>query len=36
MTDHHLGHCIRFANTKPQHRSRLEALNAEFIGRNSR
>lgn len=29
MTDGHLGHCIRFASTKPQHRSRLAALLAE-------
>ena len=29
MEDRHLGHCIRFASTKPQHRSRLEALLAE-------
>lgn len=26
MHDRHLGHCIRFASTKPQHASRLTAL----------
>lgn len=29
MSGRHLGHCIRFASTKPQHRSRLAALLAE-------
>lgn len=29
MSDRHLGHCIRFASTKPQHRSRLAILLAE-------
>jgi hypothetical protein len=29
MEDRHLGHCIRFASTKPQHASRLAALLAE-------
>ncbi len=29
MEDRHLGHCIRFASTKPQHRSRLGELLAE-------
>jgi hypothetical protein len=33
MTDSHLGHCIRFASTLVQHRSRLAALLRE---RNSR
>jgi len=33
MEDRHLGHCIRFASTKPQHRSRLSALLAERSGR---
>ena len=26
MTNRHLGHCIRFAATKPQHASRLASL----------
>lgn len=26
MADRHLGHCIRFASTKPQHASRLASL----------
>lgn len=26
MSDRHLSHCIRFAKTKPQHRSRLTYL----------
>lgn len=26
LADSHLGHCIRFASTKPQHRSRLTGL----------
>jgi hypothetical protein len=29
MEDRHLGHCIRFASTKPQHASRLAGLLAE-------
>jgi hypothetical protein len=29
MTDSHLGHCIRFASTKPQHASRLSSLLTE-------
>jgi len=29
MSDRHLGHCIRFASTKQQHRSRLASLLAE-------
>lgn len=29
MTDRHLGHCIRFAQTKPHHASRLSSLLAE-------
>jgi hypothetical protein len=29
MSDQHLGHCIRFATTKPQHKSRLGELLAE-------
>ncbi len=29
MSDSHLGHCVRFASTKEQHRSRLSALLAE-------
>jgi hypothetical protein len=29
MEDRHLGHCIRFASTKPQHASRLSSLLAE-------
>ncbi|AEI71142.1 hypothetical protein [EBPR siphovirus 5] len=29
MEDRHLRHCIRFASTKPQHRSRLGELLAE-------
>jgi hypothetical protein len=33
MTDSHLGHCIRFASTKPQHRSRLAGLLAERANR---
>ena len=36
MTDNHLGHCIRFASTKRQHRSRLPALLAERIKRNNK
>jgi hypothetical protein len=36
MTDSHLGHCIRFASTKPQHRSRLTALLAERSARTER
>lgn len=35
MTDSHLGHCIRFASTKPQHRSRLSALLAERARRST-
>ncbi len=35
MSDRHLGHCIRFASTKPQHRSRLSALLAERAGRQA-
>lgn len=35
MTDSHLGHCIRFASTKPQHRSRLAGLLAERDSRLS-
>lgn len=33
MTDSHLGHCIRFASTKEQHRSRLAGLLAERANR---
>ena len=33
MADGHLGHCIRFASTKPQHRSRLVQLLAERANR---
>jgi hypothetical protein len=33
MSDRHLGHCIRFASTKPQHRSRLSCLLAERASR---
>lgn len=33
MADSHLGHCIQFASTKPQHRSRLSALLAERANR---
>lgn len=33
MEDRHLGHCIRFASTKPQHRSRLKGLLAERASR---
>ena len=29
MADSHLRHCIRFASTKPQHRSRLAQLLSE-------
>lgn len=29
MEDRHLGHCIRFASTRPQHASRLSSLLAE-------
>lgn len=35
MEDRHLGHCIRFASTKPQHRSRLAGLLAERAGRQA-
>lgn len=34
MSDRHLGHCIRFASTKPQHRSRLTSLLAECDARS--
>lgn len=34
MEDRHLGHCIRFASTKPQHRSRLAGLLAERTSRS--
>lgn len=34
MSDRHLGHCIRFASTKPQHRSRLSGLLAERTSRS--
>ena len=36
MTDRHLGHCLRFALTKPAHRSRMQALlneNARRFGK---
>lgn len=33
MPDSHLGHCVRFASTKPQHRTRLAALLAESFKR---
>lgn len=33
MSDRHLGHCIRFASTKPQHQSRLNQLLAERTSR---
>lgn len=33
MSDRHLWHCIRFASTKEQHRSRLDALLAERADR---
>lgn len=29
MSNYHLKHCIRFASTKPQHKSRLSALLSE-------
>jgi hypothetical protein len=35
MSDQHLGHCIRFASTKRQHRSRWAALLAERAARNT-
>lgn len=35
MTESHLGHCIRFASTKPQHASRLSSLLAERARRDS-
>jgi hypothetical protein len=35
MADRHLGHCIRFASTKPQHRSRLSALLTERSARTA-
>lgn len=35
MTDSHLGHCIRFASTKAQHRSRLASLLAERARRRA-
>lgn len=36
MSDRHLGHCIRFASTKPQHRSRLSALLDERSARDKK
>ncbi len=36
MSDSHLGHCIRFASTKAQHRSRLNALLAERAARSAK
>ena len=36
MTDSHLGHCIRFASSFPQHASRLASLLAERQDRNSK
>lgn len=35
MEDRHLGHCIRFASTRRQHRSRLTSLLAERARRAS-
>lgn len=36
MSDRHLGHCIRYAYTKPQHRSKLRALLDEDAARAAR
>jgi len=36
MEDRHLGNCIRFASTKPQHASRLSSLLAERARRAGR
>jgi hypothetical protein len=33
MNDFHLGHAIRFAQTKSQHHSRIDALTTEFARR---
>lgn len=35
MTDSHLGHCIQFAATKKQHRSRLSQLIKERASRGN-
>lgn len=35
MSDSHLSHCIRFASTKRQHRSRLSVLLAERADRQA-